>query len=105
MKFINLTPHAVVLNDGRVFETSGIIARVSQTISSFDENGIAIASFGEIENLPEPKQDTMYIVSGLVASAAKDRCDLVSPATNHKETKRSPEGQIISVPGFIKTQD
>jgi len=29
VKFINLTPHTIYLNDGRKFEPSGQIARVS----------------------------------------------------------------------------
>ncbi len=52
MNFINLTPHEIVMNDGRVFEPSGVIPRVQQFMSDFDGNGIAIQSFGEVENMP-----------------------------------------------------
>lgn len=33
MNFINLTPHAIVLNDGAVYQPSGTIARVSAQFS------------------------------------------------------------------------
>lgn len=31
IEFVNLTPHDIVLNDGRVFRASGTVARVSST--------------------------------------------------------------------------
>ena len=102
LKFINATPHQIVLNDGRIFEPSGILPRVSQIMSEFDNNGIAVQSFGEVEGLPEPVPEVVYIVSAMVLSACKDRKDLVAPATNHKDTVRNEKGHIVSVPGFVK---
>ena len=102
LKFINATPHEIKMNDGRIFEPSGILPRVNQTMSEFDDNGIAIQSFGEVEGLPEPAPEVVYIVSAMVLSAAKDRKDLVAPATNHKNTVRNEKGHIVSVPGFVK---
>ena len=102
LKFVNATPHPIVLNDGRVFEPSGVLPRVSQFISSFDSNLIATQSFGEIQGLPEPEAGVIYIVSAMVLSAAKDRVDLVAPATNHQETIRNEKGHIVSVPGFVR---
>ena len=102
IKLINATPHPIQLNNGEVFEPSGILPRVSQEISDFDSNLIATQSFGEIQGLPEPETGVVYIVSALVLSAASDRNDLVAPATNHEDTKRNEKGHIISVPGFVK---
>ena len=102
LKIINATPHEIKMNDGRIFEPSGILPRVNQTMSEFDDNGIAIQSFGEVEGLPEPTPEVVYIVSAMVLSAAKDRKDLVAPATNHKNTVRNEKGHIVSVPGFVK---
>ena len=102
LKFINATPHPIVMNDGRVFEPSGILPRVSQEISEFDSDLIATQSFGKVEGLPEPAPEIVYIVSAMVLSACKDRVDLVAPATNHKDTIRNEKGHIISVPGFVK---
>ena len=102
LKFINATPHEIALNNGEIFEPSGILPRVSQEISEFDGDGIAVQSFGEVEGLPEAEPGVVYIVSSLVLSACKDRTDLVAPATNHELTIRNEKGHIVSVPGFVK---
>ena len=102
LKFINATPHPIVLNDGRIFEPSGILPRVNQTMSEFDGDLIATQSFGKVEGLPEPEVGVVFVVSAMVLSAASDRNDLVAPATNHKDTKRNEKGQIVSVPGFVR---
>lgn len=104
VQFVNCTPHAIKLNDGRVFEPTGSIARVSQNISDFDENGIAVQSFGEVTGLPEPKVGVVYIVSAMVLgrAQAEGREDVVAPATGHKDCVRDEAGRIVSVPGFLK---
>ena len=103
-KLVNLTPHAVTLNDGTVFPPSGVIARVSNSYTEFDEDHIGQVVFGEIMNLPDPEEGTLYIVSGLMAAAAakKGRTDLVSPATGHPATVRDDQGRIVSVPGLVR---
>ena len=99
-QFINLCPHAIVLNDGRVFPPSGNVARVSSSFSDFDGDGICSNVFGEITGLPEPIEDTIFIVSMLVAGIVK-RADVVSPATGHPGCVRE-NGQVKSVPGFVR---
>ena len=105
-KFVNLTPHDIKLNDGTVYPATGKIARVANTFSNFC-NGIAKVFYGEVENLPEPKRGTMYIVSAMVLSAenAKPksyrRKDLIAPATGHPDCVRE-NGFIVSVPGFVR---
>ncbi len=102
MKFVNLTPHAVRLNDGTEFPPSGVVARVSSSFSSFDEDGVASVVYGEAEGLPDPQEGVLYIVSAMVLSAmAGRRSDLVAPATGHPDTVRV-EGRIQSVPGFVR---
>lgn len=100
--FINLTPHVVVLNDGTTFPPSGAVARVSATYSDFSPDGIAEVRFGEPVGLPAPKEDTLFIVSGLLKQACPTRTDLVSPATGHPACRRDAEGRIVSVPGFVR---
>ena len=102
MKFVNLTPHAINLNNGTVIEPSGTVARVSSTHTEFDANGICRVVYGELTGLPEPEAGTCYIVSLVVANAVRDlkRSDVVSPATNHPETTRE-KGLVVSVPGFV----
>lgn len=99
MNLINLTPHAIVLNNGQVFEPSGIIARVSSTLSEISD-GMFKQVFGQIIDLPEPKADTLLIVSAIVFSAT-DREDVIAPATSHTDVVRNDKGHIVSVPGFI----
>lgn len=99
MKFLNYTPHEIILNDGRSFPSEGV-ARVSATFTNFDNDGICRQEFGEVEGLPEPQEGVKLIVSAMVFSAS-DRPDLVAPATGHPDTKRNEKGHIVSVPGFV----
>ena len=99
-KFKNFTPHTIVLNDGRTFLSEGL-ARVSATHSAFDADGVASVEFGEVTGLPTQEPDVLLIVSAMVVAAAKGRNDLVGPATGHPDTVRK-DGQIVSVPGFIR---
>lgn len=120
MKLVNLTPHTVRLNRGTEFPPSGQVARVKVrhphhawlsdgpdgTLELNDEFfGSAIPVyrpvFGQVEGLPEPVKGTVYIVSGVVAAACRDRDDVVCPATGHAETVRR-DGQVWSVPGFSR---
>jgi hypothetical protein len=101
MNYVNLTPHPVRLNDGREIPPSGTVARVTATYTPFDENGVCQAVFGPVQGLPEPQAGTIYIVSAMVAQAAR-RPDVVSPATGHPLAKRDQNGQILSVPGFVR---
>ena len=99
MQFRNFTPHTIVLNDGREFPSQGV-ARVSASFSDI-ENGICSQIFGEVENLPEPQEGTMIIVSAMVLGAST-RSDLVAPATGHPQTVRNDKGHIVSVPCFVR---
>jgi hypothetical protein len=100
--FKNFTPHPIALNSGTVFQSEGI-ARVS---ASFSEpvNGICEQVFGAITGLPDSEENTLFIVSGIVLSAAvlAGRTDCVAPATGHPLTVRNEAGHIVSVPCFVK---
>jgi hypothetical protein len=100
MKFVNLTPHAITLNNGETFASQGV-ARVSATFTSFEDN-VCKQTFGDLVGLPEPCENTRYVVSALVLSAAKEagRTDCVAPATGHPDCVRK-DGFIVSVPGFV----
>ena len=100
MKFINCTPHPIVLNDGKVFAVTDNVARVSSSFTTFDADGICKVIYEATTGVPVPAKDTKYIVSSLVFGAS-DRDDLVVPATGHKDCVRDDKGFIISVPGFI----
>lgn len=100
MQFVNCTPHDIMLNDGTVFPKSGNIARVSVDFTDFDADGICEQVFGEVEGIPEPQENTKYIVS-LVVLGATDRDDVVAPATGHPDVVRNDKGHIVSVAGFV----
>ena len=101
IKVVNCTPHDVnlITEKGNItFPRSGIIPRLTEQqvkINSINSNGIEIdimkKSFLEPEGLPEPQENTIFIVSALVAGAAKDRDDLVIP----NDTIRDDQGRII----------
>jgi len=101
LNYINLTPHTIVLNDGREFQPSGIIARVSVQFGPI-VNDVSVQSYGNVVDLPEPKDDTCYIVSGIVLAACGGRVDVVAPATGHKDCVRNEKGHIVSVPCFTR---
>lgn len=98
--YINLTPHPIKLNDGRVFEPSGTVARISTYFSAIVED-VCTVIYGELQGVPAAAENTLYIVSAMVL-AATDRKDLVAPATGHPNTIRNEKGHIVSVPGFVE---
>ena len=99
-KFVNCTPHPIKLNDGRVYEPSGDVARVSSHFTAPDSNGVCKVVYGDLTGVPDPQPDTLFIVSAMVL-AASDRTDLVAPATGHPDCVRSDKGFIESVPCFV----
>lgn len=97
MKIINLTPHAVTVA-GITIEPSGIVARVSATTADagsvdFNETSIPLTTtvYGEVQGLPDQRDDTLLIVSSMVAARCKDRTDVFIP----NEPIRDAEGRII----------
>lgn len=115
MKIINLTPHEINIHIPNVWDmeglpnlemnvdhgittvtipASGTIARCKterKVIGNIDGIQITSTVFGEVEGLPEPKEGVVYIVSSLVAQAAKDRTDVFIP----DDTVRDEQGNII----------
>ena len=88
-----IIPNTITLNNS---------GRVENQFSNFC-CGISTVFYGEIENLPEPEEGTIYIVSAMVLAAAKEkgRTDVVAPATGHPDCIRK-DGFIVSVPGFVR---
>lgn len=104
VKIVNLTPHDIniVTENGNInIPTSGIIARCSVNRETVDFiNGIPInrTVFGKVENLPEPQENTIYIVSSLVGQAASDRTDVFIP----DDVVRDEQGKIIGCKALAK---
>ena len=98
----NYTPHSITLNGGEKYDSVGV-ARVQNTFSEVDDNGICSVEYGDITGLPEAKDGCTYIVSALVLAEAKaaGRTDCVAPATGHPDCLRK-DGFIVSVPCFVR---
>lgn len=98
-KILNLTPHAINFcgSDGTVIltvEPSAVVARVAcKTVTKGEINGIPVTEneYSEIENLPAPQENTIYLVSALVAGRCKDRKDVFIP----NELVRDEKGNIV----------
>lgn len=94
MKIINLTPHEINIEGQKAILSSGI-ARCKEIINivdNFDGIDIIEKNFGEVYDLPAPEENTIYIVSIIVASALKGkRNDVYIPG----EIIRNDIGQII----------
>jgi len=109
-KFINLTPHPIVLDNGKTTKTvdpSGTVLRVptKSTQKGLLDGFYLNANQYDWDNVAMPKQqdDTYYIVSSIVLSAIKtkypNRQDFIVPDTMN--ARRDDNGRIVSVPGFI----
>ncbi len=106
MKIINKTPHPIVVRNEKgetIYSPEGEVARLqteTRVVSELDgfevEEAVVIGN-----NLPEPQEGVVLIVSGMVLSALKGvRSDLVAPNTN--KAVRNEKGHIVSVPGFVR---
>jgi hypothetical protein len=123
MSIVNLTPHdirirvedsseAVELPTDVVIPPSGTIARVSSVskkVKDLEGIGIYDVSWGEVVGLPDPQDETTYVVSSMVASVVPYRYDLFTP--KGEGTIRFPadhpnermRGQIFAVRGLQRT--
>ena len=105
MEFINLTPHALTVHrvDDSVIiiPASGNVARVSQhDVRDEVVDGIEInhSQLGEVEGLPQAEDGKIFIVSRLVATAVKDRLDVVVPGI----LLRDEQGRVVGCKGFAR---
>lgn len=116
---INLTPHVLTLYDesgqkefSRI-APAGQVARVKTTatiVGKVSIDGIEVpvveTNYGAIENLPDSKLDTIYIVSILVIAALRQqgisRNDVVAPDTGPESVVRDAEGRILGVRRFTR---
>ena len=114
MTFQNLCLHAMSFyaENGTVtvLPPSGTVARVSCTpgglVQGFGEFTVfAPDTLGEVENLPEPQEGVVFVVSALVGAALsperKALKDVVVPGTGPKDKPvRNEQGQVVGVTCF-----
>lgn len=101
MQFINLTSHDInEVTTGLTIPASGRIARVKLSTTKVAEHQqvpIYSSTFGDIEGLPEPQANVIYVVSALALHAVPaDRLDVVSPGS----LQRDPSGKPLGCCGF-----
>jgi hypothetical protein len=107
-KLVNLTPHEIKIvgQDGEVITTippSGQVARVrtkQAVVEYVNDIPIVKTTFGDVEGLPEPRENIVYIVSSIVAQAVPHREDVIAPDTSPQGVVRDEKGQIIGVKRF-----
>ena len=102
-KIINLTSHTInELITGKSFPTSNMEARVgTKQQVSCKRLGIPVYAtlFGEITGLPDPMDDTFYIVSAMVLNAS-NRTDIMAPGN----VRRDEKDKVIGCRGFRLNQ-
>jgi hypothetical protein len=104
MKIKNLTPHIINLMtiDGHEIAIKpeanpARVATSTQTIGEFDGVALRQTVFGEVENLPDPEEDTIFIVSQIVLGVVREtRPDVFAPDTG-KDALRDDKGMIKAV--------
>lgn len=97
MKLINCTPHELVIN-GQTYKPSGVVPRIKKTpVSAGTINSIPAVweKAGEVENLPDPQEGVLYIVSAMVFDNTP-RKDVVAPDTG-PTAQRNDKGHITGV--------
>ena len=129
-KIVNATPHALqilaeeeagdiagVIGFGRgrtahfrlvaEWAPSGLVPRAATTkvaLPPVEVDGVTIpvdrTAYGEVENLPEPQEDTMYVVSLLTAQAAQAGGRSTDDLLVVGEAVRDTDGKIIGCTGF-----
>lgn len=108
-RFVNCTPHAINVQTEQGIITippSGISIRVaSEQVQVGKINGIPVmkTKFTSVD-LPQPEQDTFFIVSTVVLQACKEmgiqRDDLIAPDTSPQSAVRDGTGQIVAIRRF-----
>lgn len=96
---VNLCPHTVNfldVNGNHVnVPASGNLARVAvntvNTGETYNWIRVTRTTYGEVEGLPERKENTIYVVSFQVASRVPDREDVFYP----NESIRDSEGHVV----------
>ena len=104
LQIVNLTPHTISLMPAGptgpvvTIPPSGRVARCATSrvqVDTVTVDGISVpvnqTRFGEVDNLPEPQPDTIYIVSALTAQAVPERSDVFVV----DDAVRDDQGRII----------
>lgn len=100
VRFVNLTPHDIVFVGSEnetllVVKPEGVVARLTAATvdTGVSYNGIPVTctEYGAVQGLPQPEENTIFIVSSLVAQQCRDRSDVFIPS----ESVRDENGRIV----------
>jgi len=110
MDFINLTPHTINVQVGGInypIPTAGdcrvTVKQVKNKVLKFHGEDIPVMTneYGSVTGLPEPKEDTIYIVSLMALNAlCGTRPDVIAPDSGLSAIREN--GQIVAVRQFVK---
>jgi hypothetical protein len=100
VRIVNCTPHKISIQkeDGQFLTVppSGTIARVTAKNSVAERlNGFIVynTEFGEVENLPDPQEGVIYLVSRVLLNALQgSRSDCFSPGNLLRDENGQPIG-------------
>lgn len=99
-RFVNLTPHAVVVVGGPTLPPSGSVARcASASVPAGEHGGVALSrvTFGAVEGLPDPEAGVVFVVSALVRAAVPGRSDVASPG----DLVRDAAGAVVGCRNLV----
>lgn len=106
----NYTPHACHIYDNAgkeiigTYESEGNARVTTKNIQvgtvGPDNAPLFKSEYGEIDGLPEPEENVLYIVSFIVKNACPERNDLISPASDPQNSVRDEAGRILGTKGF-----
>lgn len=97
MKIVNCMSHSITdTTTGKTYEPSGLVVRAKS--NAIPKEGYSDLNVSEYTctlttPLPEPKEDTIYVVSNMTLSAIpKERTDIVGPGPVEKDENFRPVG-------------
>ncbi len=105
MTIVNLTPHKITISnkDQSIMLTlppEDVPARALEataTHGEFDGFPLVTKFYGNIENLLDPEEDVLYIVSQIVREACPDRKDLANPG----DLVRDENGEVMYAESLV----
>ena len=106
MNVVNLTPHTinVITEEGMIsYPASGTVARVLSITEVRDTVmciPVTAVEYGQVEFLPDPQPDTIYLVSSMVLDRVSGRNDVYAPDTSPYSVVRDDDGRIVGVKCF-----
>ncbi len=99
MTIVNLTPHKITISSKDCSiqltlpseDNPARCEEVTKHLEEFDGFPVVLKSYGEVENLPNPEKEVLYLVSMMVREACPDRKDLASPG----DLYRNEDGEVM----------